>query len=74
MITYKKNPELFFKIIREKDEAELNESKDGRELLMFLTNNEIKRNEYLEEFGITKQFERIAHICTGKNSNTEMNL
>ena len=74
MITYKKNPELFFKIIREKDEAELNESKDGRELLMFLTNNEIKRNEYLEEFGITNQFERIVHICTGKNSNTEMNL
>lgn len=62
LMTYKENPELFKKIVLEKDAAEIKESKDGRGLIFFLENNGITQNKYLQEFGVLKEFEIIENI------------
>ncbi len=57
--TYKTDQKLFFKIISEKIHAEETQSNEGRDLTKFFAENGIKRNEYLNEFGISKYFEDI---------------
>lgn len=59
LVTYKNNPELFFKIMKEKISSERTFSSNGRELLKFLEQNGITKNEYLKEFGISDYFEKI---------------
>ena len=59
LATYKKSPQLFEKIVVEKGSAELNTSKQGRELIQFLNNNGVKDNDYLNMFGIADQIEEI---------------
>ena len=51
----------------EKTEAEKNSSKQGRDLSMFLSNNGVKENEYLDKYGITKEFEKIEKYIVFNN-------
>lgn len=57
--TYKTDPKKFFKIVNEKIEAERTQSKNGRDLSMFLTKNGVTENGYLEEYGIVNEFKKI---------------
>ena len=64
MHTYKTNPKLFSKIVSEKNEAELKSATDGREMSMFLSKNGIHDNEYLDEFGISKEYDKIEQLIS----------
>lgn len=68
LITYKDNPKLFKKIIEAKDEAELCCSKNGREMIQFLNKYDVRKNTYLERFGILHEFDQI-----NKNINDILN-
>lgn len=57
--TYKTDPKKFFKIVNEKIEAERTQSKNRRDLSMFLTKNGVTENGYLEEYGIVNEFKKI---------------
>lgn len=59
---YKDNPDLFFTVIKEKDESELNKSNKGREPLRFLRSHGIYENSYLEEFHIYDQFTKVQNL------------
>ena len=45
--------------MKEKISSERTFSSNGRELLKFLEQNGITKNEYLKEFGISDYFEKI---------------
>lgn len=64
LMTYKENPELFKKIVLEKNAAEINESHDGRGLIFFLEKNGITENHYLQEFGILNKFDTILNMSS----------
>lgn len=66
--TYKTNPDLFFEIVKTKNEAELSSSKDGRTLTQILNRFGIKKNEYLKNHGILNQFEEIKDIVKNTSS------
>ena len=59
MYTYKTNPEIFFKVVSEKIKAEETHSNEGRDISKFLSDNGITENDYLSNFGISEEFEKI---------------
>lgn len=66
MHTYKTDPKKFLSIVKQKDDAELTNSKDGRSLLKFLQKEKIKTNSYLDEAGILKKYKRIIDVANSK--------
>ena len=59
MYTYKTSPEIFFKVVSEKIKAEETHSNEGRDISKFLSDNGITENDYLSNFGISEEFEKI---------------
>ena len=62
LYTYKTNPDIFFEIIKAKDEAEKMNSRDGRTITKFLRQYKITKNMYLEQFGITNEFDELKNL------------
>ena len=58
-MTYKNTPDKFFKIVSDKIKSEHEHSLEGRELEMFLFDNNIKENQFLAETGIMEQYKKI---------------
>jgi len=57
--TYRCNPTLGLKIIKEKFHAEKNKTIDGRELTKFLNQNGIFKNNYIKKFNIDSNYKSI---------------
>ena len=66
LMLYRKDTELFKKVMKEKIEAEITFSRNGRELAFFLEKYNIKCNEYLTEFGIYNETKRIRQYYINK--------
>lgn len=56
------NLELFKKIVKEKDDSESIQSKDGRDLTQFFEKYQINHNKYLNTFNIMKQFDLVKSL------------
>ena len=61
---YKKDNHLFYEIIKEKDQLETTSSASGRDIEMILKRHNINKNEYLIEYGITEQYNKIIELLS----------
>ncbi len=66
MMLYSKSPQKAKEVFEMKNNAELTNDNNGRELLKFLSNEDVGSNEYLYKFGIHKQFDEVLKIL-GEN-------
>ena len=64
---YKKDSHLFFEIIKEKDDLETSLSVEGRDMEAIMKKHKINKNEYLSDYGINAQFDRIVKLIKSKD-------
>lgn len=65
---YKNDKCLFYEIIKEKDDLETSLSPEGRDIEIIMKKHNVNRNEYLEDYGINNQFDRIVKLVKSKDS------
>ena len=55
--------ELFRLILNEKDNSEINHSNQGRDLSQFFEKHSIHKNNYLYDFNIMDEWNKIKSLC-----------
>jgi hypothetical protein len=65
---YENDTQLFYEIIKEKDNLETSLSTEGRDMEIIMKKHKINRNKYLEDYGINNQFDRIVKLIKSKDS------